>query len=529
MSWTGSHYGTAATGGVGSLVINHVISVASSSYELDITTTITNNYSSPLSNVLFVRRADPDNDAAWTGGSFTTLNKVESVQVNGVGHAMASAQGTVYPAFWMALTTPWPNSRCAISLSLGNLDIDGMAAIMYAGAASYTAFNSTSTSDTAIACLLNVTTSSTPLLPGSSVTFSHAYLLDASAKSGVLGQSTLSFTFLTIIAFAGTPFSYWGATTTPLVGTATSATFNALLGVTSVTSSSEAVAAYRRRQLLASNSTVTVTSAFPSMAAVIQGIGFINSGAFLAALNARLAALGLPLATGATAGTSLTSSQLALLAIKAAWFPANSALLATWGALADPCAGWVGVTCAGVSNVTSLVISNLNRPPSSGQPLYGTLPSQLANITGLATLSLFGNRLSGSIPASLFSLASLTSVDLSNNLLTGSVPPAASFGPAGSTAVINLDGNAGLCGDLSAPSKFERLAAGSAPLPSSLQLSKQLASYQNVAPASNLAYLFDYAGANYTSIAAGIYASNANVSRVEMYLFGAPCVRVYCA
>jgi hypothetical protein len=53
--------------------------------------------------------------------------------------------------------------------------------------------------------------------------------------------------------------------------------------------------------------------------------------------------------------------------------------------------------------------------------LTGTLPSQLAELTGLTDLGFDGNQLTGTIPPQLVALAVLTGLALANNHLTGAV------------------------------------------------------------------------------------------------------------
>ena len=77
---------------------------------------------------------------------------------------------------------------------------------------------------------------------------------------------------------------------------------------------------------------------------------------------------------------------------------------------------WDGVAVDGFpSRVVNL---NLQR-----KGLAGTIPAELANLTGLEVLELHKNQLVGIVPLELVSLANLTTLDLSENRLTGEIPP----------------------------------------------------------------------------------------------------------
>ncbi|CAH8348805.1 unnamed protein product [Eruca vesicaria subsp. sativa] len=79
----------------------------------------------------------------------------------------------------------------------------------------------------------------------------------------------------------------------------------------------------------------------------------------------------------------------------------------------DPCASWIGITCAG-SNVT---VVNLGR-----QGLTGSISPSFAKITSLETINLSNNNLSGIIPNELTTLPKLKMLDVSNNDIYGDVP-----------------------------------------------------------------------------------------------------------
>ncbi|KAK2968359.1 hypothetical protein RJ640_029413 [Escallonia rubra] len=54
--------------------------------------------------------------------------------------------------------------------------------------------------------------------------------------------------------------------------------------------------------------------------------------------------------------------------------------------------------------------------------IKGTIPDGIGNLSGLITLSLFGNDLSGSIPSTIKGLQKLRGIDVSDNKLRGSIP-----------------------------------------------------------------------------------------------------------
>jgi hypothetical protein len=87
-----------------------------------------------------------------------------------------------------------------------------------------------------------------------------------------------------------------------------------------------------------------------------------------------------------------------------------------WLETSAPC-GWYGIQCSG-GQVTLLGLYYNN--------LTGTIPPQLADLTGLQRLDFYHNNLSGSIPSALGSLATLQTLYVSFNQLTGPIP--AEFG-----------------------------------------------------------------------------------------------------
>ena len=75
---------------------------------------------------------------------------------------------------------------------------------------------------------------------------------------------------------------------------------------------------------------------------------------------------------------------------------------------------WTGVYCDASNRVVSINLFNMG--------VKGTLPTQIALLTGLSSLDLHHNSLSGSIPTQMGLLTNLQYLALSDNLLTGSIP-----------------------------------------------------------------------------------------------------------
>ncbi|KAF8733825.1 hypothetical protein HU200_014675 [Digitaria exilis] len=86
----------------------------------------------------------------------------------------------------------------------------------------------------------------------------------------------------------------------------------------------------------------------------------------------------------------------------------------------DPCAGWIGVHCAGDKDNGGrgrVIGINLSR-----MFLNGSIHPAFANLRSLETIMLSGNNISGNIPPVLTQLPALRVLDVSDNVLEGSVP-----------------------------------------------------------------------------------------------------------
>ena len=95
-----------------------------------------------------------------------------------------------------------------------------------------------------------------------------------------------------------------------------------------------------------------------------------------------------------------------------------------------PIGEWQGVNVRN-GQVYDLEISN--------NGLSGPIPQEIANLTGLESLYLYGNALTGSIPPDLGNLTQLVHLDLDNNALTGSIPP--ELGNLANLETLGLSGN----------------------------------------------------------------------------------------
>jgi Leucine-rich repeat (LRR) protein len=85
-----------------------------------------------------------------------------------------------------------------------------------------------------------------------------------------------------------------------------------------------------------------------------------------------------------------------------------------WFVNPDICNGWVGIAC-GPGGISLIRLDENN--------LSGTLPVEMANLTGLQTLEISENPLlGGAIPPGLFGIASLQTVILAHNALSGTIP-----------------------------------------------------------------------------------------------------------
>ena len=146
--------------------------------------------------------------------------------------------------------------------------------------------------------------------------------------------------------------------------------------------------------------------------------------------NHDLANLGLPLCDQSTP-IACAADCTTLLTIKDTL--AGTASL-HWNASA-PLILWQGVT---ISNSHVIKLS-LPFPYYGYEPLTGSIPPELGNLSELQELDLNDNLLTGSIPPALGNLSKLTELTLRGNELTGSIPP--ELGNLSQLQWLSLSGN----------------------------------------------------------------------------------------
>jgi len=146
--------------------------------------------------------------------------------------------------------------------------------------------------------------------------------------------------------------------------------------------------------------------------------------------NHDLASLGLPLCAQSTP-IACAADCTTLLTIKDTL--AGTASL-HWNASA-PLILWQGVT---ISNSHVIKLS-LPFPYYGYEPLTGSIPPELGNLSELQELDLNDNLLTGSIPPALGNLSKLTELTLRGNELTGSIPP--ELGNLSKLQWLSLSGN----------------------------------------------------------------------------------------
>ncbi|KAF3457562.1 hypothetical protein FNV43_RR02220 [Rhamnella rubrinervis] len=132
--------------------------------------------------------------------------------------------------------------------------------------------------------------------------------------------------------------------------------------------------------------------------------------------------------------------------------PTNHSLLPTWNLLPSynstspftnssrrSCCKWIGIVCNEFGSVTEINLSTSNLKGTlqyfnfslfpnllsldlSINSLYGSIPSQISNLSRLIHLDLSQNQLSGNIPFEIGMLGSVEEFWVSHNNLTGSIP-----------------------------------------------------------------------------------------------------------
>ncbi|KAE8664148.1 Detected protein of unknown function [Hibiscus syriacus] len=117
----------------------------------------------------------------------------------------------------------------------------------------------------------------------------------------------------------------------------------------------------------------------------------------------------------ATFSANITTDESTLLALKSHITHDPHNLLATnWSTSISVC-NWIGVSCGSRHyRVTALDLSSMD--------LTGTIPSQLGNLSFLASLSIDDNSFHGSLPTELANLHRLKYLNFGNNSFSGEIP-----------------------------------------------------------------------------------------------------------
>jgi hypothetical protein len=146
---------------------------------------ITNTSSVTIPELYYMRDVDPDNDIMMAG-NYTTKNLIVQQGTTSSSGAVVTATGTVYTGAFLGLGTLQPNSRVAVhknSIAPNN----DLKKIWDATDLNYNYPQSfTSTSDVNIALVFKQTN----ILPGQTIKFSYAYVLDLSVLNSALASTT---------------------------------------------------------------------------------------------------------------------------------------------------------------------------------------------------------------------------------------------------------------------------------------------------------------------------------------------------
>jgi len=103
-----------------------------------------------------------------------------------------------------------------------------------------------------------------------------------------------------------------------------------------------------------------------------------------------------------------------LLDASSQWDQLSEYVAFSWDS-SNPCALCEGVECDENGRVTALDLSPYF--------VYGSIPSDIGNLSALSVLDLSTVALNGPIPSSIGSLTRLEQLDLHSNYLSGSIPP----------------------------------------------------------------------------------------------------------
>ncbi|XP_027091698.1 uncharacterized protein [Coffea arabica] len=144
------------------------------------------------------------------------------------------------------------------------------------------------------------------------------------------------------------------------------------------------------------------------------------------------------------AALSTANEGKALLTWKSSLDNHSQSQLSSWSSSANLCSNWVGIRCnkagriSGINITSSGIRGTLGHLNFSSLPhlttidlsqnaLYGTIPSNIGNLSRLVLLNLESNNFSGVIPIQISHLTNLRYLSLSNNSLHGSIPKEVTF------------------------------------------------------------------------------------------------------
>lgn len=149
-SATGSKKSGTWQGMVDSVVVTQVTTIDTNDLYFTIQVTLTNLATTAKNNIYYFRTLDPDNDESWTGGAFTTNNKIEHQSTD---TTVVSATGTSSTHPYLALGTADTAANCLVYSNWpvsSSVDIATMYNQTYTDAGTIYAAGATNSADYAI-------------------------------------------------------------------------------------------------------------------------------------------------------------------------------------------------------------------------------------------------------------------------------------------------------------------------------------------------------------------------------------------
>lgn len=161
-------------------------SVPDSQLYFSTTISLTNNGSTPLTNVYYIRHLDPDNEQVYSG-VFETNNTVVQNPTATVDKALCTATGQLYGCFLGMLSTGYPDARAFIGGSVGSFPVPISNTWNGNTAAGYD--TTTGSTNGGIDDCMGITNYWSSIAPGQTVKFKFYYVLDPSAIADALNAS----------------------------------------------------------------------------------------------------------------------------------------------------------------------------------------------------------------------------------------------------------------------------------------------------------------------------------------------------